>query len=83
MADVGPMTVTAHNRAQAEYLIRSRAEQRGVALQGLDVADGGGETWLVTVSVADDATEAAGHLGDDTQVLHLDFHSPRHGPARP
>jgi hypothetical protein len=77
------MTVTAHNQAQAEYLIRSRAEQRGVALSSIDVTDGGHDTWLVTVTVADDAAEVAGHLGDDTQVLHFDFHRSRRNQARP
>jgi hypothetical protein len=72
MAQVGPFTVTARNGAQAEYLIRSRAEQRGVPVAGLEVAEGGPGRWLVTATVADASAAEAARLGDDTQVLHLD-----------
>jgi hypothetical protein len=81
MSDVGPFMVTAHNQQQAEYLIRSRAEQRGVAVSHIDVSPGGSGTWLVTVTVVGEETAEAARLGDDTQVLHLDFHQSRPGPA--
>ena len=73
MADVGPMLVTAHNAAQAEYLVRSRAEQRHVAVEALTVEDAGSEGFYVTVTVDDaDADKLAeAHLEEDTQVLHF------------
>ena len=67
------MTITAHNREQAAYLVRSRAEQRGVAVSDIAVADGSGDMWLVTVTVADDDVAKAAGLADDTKVLHIDF----------
>ena len=80
MAQLGPLTITARNRGQAEYLVRSRAEQRGVALQALDVSEGGAGSWLVTVTVSDTDAEkgVAALLDEDTQVLHLRAH-PRDG----
>jgi hypothetical protein len=72
MAELGPLMITAHNAAQAEYLVRSRAEQRGVAIDGIEVAAGSGGMWLVTVTVEDDAAAAAARLGDDTRILHIE-----------
>ena len=73
MAEVGPLSITAHNAAQAEYLARSRAEQRGVKVESIVVAEGSNDSWFVTVTVSDDdvdtLTEA--HLEEDTQVLHF------------
>jgi len=79
--ELGPLTITAHNRDQAEYLVRSRAQQRGVSVQGIDVAPAGPGAWLVTIDVADTDAEllAAAALEEDTQVLHFRSHPPR-GP---
>jgi hypothetical protein len=71
MTKLSPMRVMAHNREQAEYLIRSRAEQRRVTLSSLEVADGGAGSWLVSVTVDDADTAAAAQLIEDTRVLHL------------
>lgn len=70
MADVGPMTITARNREQAEYLVRSRAEQRGVKVHDVEITESAGG-FLVTLSVDDRDTELAKELGEDTQVFHL------------
>lgn len=82
MAQLGPLTITARNRDQAEYLVRSRAEQRGIAIQSVDVSDAGAGGWYVTVTIDDaDTDKAAGALLDeDTQVLHFRSHRP---PPRP
>ena len=79
MAQLGPLTITARNRDQAEYIVRSRAEQRGVAVQGIDVSDAGAGGWYVTVTIDDaDIDKAAGALlEEDTQVLHFRSHRPR------
>jgi hypothetical protein len=79
MAQLGPLTITAHNGAQAEYLVRSRAEQRGVKVQGVEVADAGTGAWYVTITVddADAEKSEAALLGEDTQVLHFRSHAPR------
>ena len=79
MAEVGPLTVTARNREQAEYVVRSRAQQRGVDIEAVDVTDSGPGVWSVTVTVADgDAARlAAAALDEDTQVLHLRNHPSR------
>jgi hypothetical protein len=73
MAEVGPFAITARNAAQAEYLARSRAEQRGVRIESIGVTDGGNGAWSVTITVSDDdvdkLTEA--HVEEDTQVLHF------------
>lgn len=85
MAELGPLTITAHNAGQAEYLVRSRAEQRGVRVHGVDVASAGAGAWYVTVTV-DDADVAKGltaRLDEDTQVLHFQGRSHRAGPAGP
>ena len=76
MADVGPMTITARNAGQAEYLIRTRAQQRGVDVRDVVVEDAGGGAWFVTVRVdeSDAAKVAAAALGEDTQVMHLRTH---------
>lgn len=83
MAQLGPLTITARNSAQAEYLVRSRAEQRGVRVQGIEVADAGTGGWYVTITVADEDAEKseAALLGEDTQVLHLRSHAPKHPPT--
>lgn len=74
MARVGPFSLTARNRDQAEYLVRSRAEQRGITVNDLELSDDGAGTWLVTLSVAEEQRGSAGMLGEDTQVLHMNFH---------
>jgi hypothetical protein len=81
MAELGPWMITARNREHAEYLVRSRAEQRGVDVSRVDVSGGDGGMWLVSVIVTDsvEAGEAA-RLGDDTQVLHFDNHRARDVP---
>lgn len=79
MAVIGPLTVTARNRDQAEYLVRSRAQQRGVNVQAVEVEEAGAGGWFVTVSVDDADAEklAAAALDEDTQVLHFRNHPPR------
>ena len=81
MAVIGPLTVTARNREQAEYLVRSRAQQRGVNVQEIEVSDAGTGGWFVTVTVDDADAErlAAAALDEDTQVLHLRNHPSRGG----
>jgi hypothetical protein len=74
MAERRPLLITAHNAEHAEYLVRSRAEQRGVTLTHLDVADGSGGMWVVNVEVDSSQAAAAARLGDDTTVLHFDNH---------
>jgi hypothetical protein len=71
MAELGPWMVTAHNKQQAEYLVRSRAEQRGVDVSAVEVSGGSGDMWLVTVTVADAESAEAARLDEDTQILHL------------
>jgi hypothetical protein len=72
MAQLGPWLITAHNAAQAEYLVRSRAEQRGVEISEVEVSGGEGGMWLVTVTVTDSETDGeAARLAEDTQVIHL------------
>ena len=82
MTHVGPLTVTARNRDQAEYLVRSRAQQRGVSLNDVVVEDSGSGTWAVTVSVDDDeaARLAAAALDEDTTVMHFRNHPHRQQP---
>jgi hypothetical protein len=79
VAVLGPLTVTARNRDQAEYLVRSRAQQRGVDVHAVDVADAGAGAWFVPVDVDDSDAEklAAAALDEDTQVLHFRNHPPR------
>lgn len=79
MAQLGPLTITARNAAQAEYIVRSRAEQRGVKVEGIEVADAGTGGWYVTITVRDEDAEKseAALLGEDTQVLHFRTHAPR------
>ena len=83
MAQLGPLTITARNSAQAEYIVRSRAEQRGVALQQVEVSDAGTGAWYVTVTISDADVDkgAAALLDEDTQVLHFRSHSRRPGPS--
>jgi hypothetical protein len=78
MAELGPWMITARNKEHAEYLVRSRAEQRGVHVSEVDVSGGDGGMWLVSAVVTESAEigEAA-RLGDDTQVLHFDNHPDR------
>ena len=80
MTQVGPLTIPAHNRAQAEYLVRSRAQQRGIDLRSVEVEDAGTGVWFVTVTVDDDAAAgiAAAALDEDTTVMHF-----RNHPHRP
>ena len=82
MTSVGPLTIPAHNRDQAEYLIRSRAQQRGVKLNDVVIEDSGTGTWAVTVSVDDDeaAQLAAASLEEDTTVMHFRNHPHRPRP---
>lgn len=84
MPDLEPLAITAHNRDQAEYLVRSRAQQRGVTVRGIEVTAAGPGTWLVVVSVddADAARLASAALDVDTQVLHFRNHPPRRGQER-
>jgi len=79
VAVLGPLTVTARNREQAEYLVRSRAQQRGVKVSAVDVAEAGAGAWFVTVDVEDSDAErlAAAALDEDTQVLHFRNHPRR------
>ncbi len=79
MPELGPLTITARSRDQAEYLIRSRAEQRGVRINGLDISDAGHGVWSVTVVVEDDDVEklATAALDQDTQVMHFRNHPSR------
>ena len=76
MAEVGPFAITARNAAQAEYLARSRAEQRGIRVQKLQVEEAPGGSWLVTLTVADDDADRVtdAHVDEDTQVLHFRRH---------
>jgi len=80
VAQVGPMAITARNAAQAEYIVRSRAQQRGVSVNEILVEAGAADSWFVTITVADDdvATLAAAALDEDTQVMHF-----RNHPHRP
>jgi hypothetical protein len=77
--ELGPRTITARNREQAEYLVRSRAQQRGVDVRAVDISEAGVGAWSVTVTVADADAEklAAAALDEDTQVLHFRNHPPR------
>ena len=77
--ELGPLTIAAHSRAQAEYLIRSRAEQRGVRLRSLAVSEAGHDVWSVTVEVDDDDADklALAALDQDTQVMHFRNHPHR------
>jgi hypothetical protein len=80
MARLPTLTITARNAAQAEYLVRSRAEQRGIKVEGIEVTDAGTGGWYVTITVddADAEKSEAALLGEDTQVLHFRSH-----PSRP
>jgi len=84
MAELRPLTITARNGAQAEYLVRSRAEQRGIKVEAIDVAEAGSGVWWVTVTVRDaDADKgAAALLDEDTQVLHFRTHRPAAPPPQ-
>jgi len=79
VTQVGPLRVTAHNDAQAEYLVRSRAQQRGISLLGVEVTEAGGGSWFVTVEVEDDEAGkiAAAALDEDTTVMHFRNHPHR------
>ena len=82
VAQVGPLTITARNQAQAEYVVRSRAQQRGVKVREVDISDAGTGTWFVTVTVDDDdaARLAAAALDEDTTVMHFRNHPHRSPP---
>jgi hypothetical protein len=79
MAEIGPLTITARNGAQAEYIVRSRAEQRGVSVQGVEVSEATPGSWSVVVTCTDEdvAKLAAAQLDEDTQVLHFKSHTRR------
>ena len=79
MPVLGPLTITARNRDQADYLVRSRAQQRGVHVSTVDITEAGPGAWFVTVEVEDEDAEklAAAALDEDTQVLHFRNHPPR------
>jgi hypothetical protein len=81
MNDLRPLMIAAHNAEHAEYIVRSRAEQRGVHLTKIDVTGGHGDMWVVTVEVSDAAElPAAADLAEDTTVLHFGARSTRpHG----
>jgi hypothetical protein len=76
MAEVGPFAITARNAAQAEYVARSRAEQRGITVQSVQIEEAPGGSWLVTMRVADDDADRLtdAHVDEDTQVLHFRRH---------
>jgi uncharacterized protein with GYD domain len=75
MTDVGPLMIAARNAGHAEYIVRSRAEQRGVHLTKVEVTGGHGDMWVVNVEVSDAAEAgAAASLAADTTVLHFDRH---------
>jgi hypothetical protein len=82
MAELGPWMITAHNADQAEYLVRSRAEQRGIEISAVDVSGGDGGMWRVTATTTaeDQADVNAARLGEDTQLLHLDIRGVRQPP---
>jgi hypothetical protein len=79
---VGPMTIAAHNSAQAEYLVRSRAQQRGVNVRDISIEDAGTGSWFVTVTVDDEdaARLAEAALDQDTTVMHFRNHPHRSPP---
>jgi hypothetical protein len=75
MAQLGPWMITARNQQHAEYLIRSRAEQRGLHVESVEASGGDADMWSVSVVVTEDEDVGkAAQLGDDTQVFHLDTH---------
>ena len=65
--ELGPLTIAAHTRGQAEYLIRSRAEQRGVRLRSLEVSEAGHDVWSVTIVVDDGDVQCDG--GGDRRLV--------------
>jgi hypothetical protein len=71
MTRLVPLSVVARNLHQAEYLVRSRAEQRGVTIEEMNVSSLGGEVWLVVLAVGDPDAEKveAAHLDEDTGVF--------------
>jgi hypothetical protein len=73
--------IAAHNAQQAEYLVRSRAEQRGVDVESVDVSGGTGGMWLVTVTLTDTEKGEAARLSEDTQALHLNLPPTRPGTS--
>jgi len=81
MPELAPLRITARNRDQAEYLVRSQAEQRGVEVTEVDVSPAGTGVWLVTVTVTDDEKGRSARLGEDTQALHLSSLHKGRGPA--
>jgi hypothetical protein len=73
MPELGPWMITAHNKEHAEYLVRSRAEQRGIHVNRVEVSGGSGGMWVVSAEITDpvEVGEAA-RLGEDTTVFHLE-----------
>jgi len=78
MTQFGPLLIPARNANHAEYLVRSRAEQRGVVVETVEASESSAGMWLVSVTVADPELATAAHLADDTQTLHFDTHPSRH-----
>jgi hypothetical protein len=81
MAEVGPWMITARTREHAEYLVRSRAEQRGVDVTEVTATGGDNDMWVVTATVTDPDQARAARLGDDTGVIHLDTHGGYRGAS--
>jgi hypothetical protein len=81
VAELGPWMIAAHNAEQAEYLVRSRAEQRGVVLDNIEVSGGTGGMWLVSVTLTDPEKGEAARLSEDTQALHLNLPPTRPGTS--
>jgi hypothetical protein len=75
MTELGPLMIAAHNAEHAAYIVKSRAEQRGVHLTKVEVSGGFSDMWVVKVEVSDAAeAAAAADLSEDTTVLHFDNH---------
>jgi hypothetical protein len=81
MAEVGPWMITARTREHAEYLVRSRAEQRGVHVTAVTATGGDNGMWVVTATVTDPDQALAARLGDDTGVFHIDTHGGYRGSS--
>jgi hypothetical protein len=81
MAEVGPWMITARTREHAEYLVRSRAEQRGVHVTEVTATGGDNDMWVVTATAADPDQARAARLGDDTGVIHIDTHGGYRGAS--
>jgi hypothetical protein len=82
VSQVVALTIKAHNRDQAEYVVRSRAQQRGIEVLAVEIDEAGPDAWYVNLTIgdADAARLAAAALDEDTQVLHLRGHPSRRRP---